>query len=86
MSHDHVAKFFHLCGELGVNVVAVPCFRLTKVGGELLKAFTQGFTFLMESSFCNEEVVLGDVVATVTLLLEKWVRRRTWPIHHNQVD
>ena len=71
MSHDHVAEFFHLCGELGVDVVAVPCFRLMKVGGELLNVFTQGFTFLMESSLRDEEVVLGDIVAIVTLLLEK---------------
>ena len=68
-------EFFHLCGEIGVDVVVAPCFRLTKVGGEFLKAITQGFTFLMESSFRDEEVDLGEVVGINTLLLEKRVRR-----------
>ena len=85
MSHDHIAELFHLCSELVINVVAVPCFRLTKVSGESVKAFTQGFTFLMESSLRNEEVALGDVVVIIALLLKKRVRRTTWPIHHNQV-
>ena len=46
-----------------------------KVGGELVKAFTQGLTFLMESSLRDEEVALGDVVGINTLLLEKRVHR-----------
>ena len=85
MSHDHVVELFHLCIELVVDVVAVPCFRLTNIGSELVEALTQGLILLMESFLRDEEVVLGDIVAIVTLLLEKWVRRRAWPIHHNQV-
>jgi hypothetical protein len=34
---------------------------------------------------CTEEVVLGDVVVRVLVLLnEEWVGRRTWPIHHSK--
>ena len=82
MAHDHVAKFLHLSGELGVQVVPLLCFRLTKVGGELLDAITQSFTFLMESSLRGEEVFLGDEVALVILSLEEGVCRRSWTIHH----
>ena len=76
--HDHVAELFHLCVEPFVD-------GLTKVGGELLQAFTQCDVFLMKCLLRDEEVVLGDEVGIITLLLEKWVRRQVWPIHHNQV-
>src|SRR5215216_601782 len=81
-THDHVAKFLHLSVELGVQVVPLSCFRLTKVGSELLEAITQSFTFLMDSSLHGEEVFFGDEVALVILILEERVCRRIWPIHH----
>ena len=41
--------------------------------------------FLMQSSLCTEEVVFGDVVVHVVVLLdEEWVGRITWPIHHSK--
>ena len=64
MSHDHVVELFHLCVEFVVDL-------LTKVRGELFQAFTQCDVFLMKRSLRDEEVVLGDIVAIVTLLLEK---------------
>ena len=78
MSNNHVAELFHLCVEFVVEV-------LTKVGGELFEALTQCDVFLMKRSLRDEEVVLGDISGIITLLLEKWVQRRAWPIHHNQV-
>ena len=67
-----------MCVEFVIDV-------LMKVGGELFEALTQCDVFLMKRSLRDEEVVLGDISGIITLLLEKWVRRRAWPIHHNQV-
>ena len=67
-----------MCVEFVVNV-------FTKVGGELLQAFTQCDVFLMKRSLRDEEVVLGDVVAFTILLLKEWVCLRRRHIHHVKV-
>ena len=56
---------------------------LSQVGGEVFNAVAQCLLFLMKSSLCAKEVVLGDVGVRIIILLdEEWVGRRSWPIHH----
>jgi hypothetical protein len=59
-----------------VEVVSCMLFGLSQVGGEWVNSEAQCFLFLMKSSLRTEEVVLGDVVVQVIILLdEEWVRR-----------
>ena len=67
--------------ELVVKVVSYSLLGESQVGGEIVDAVAHCLLFLMQSSLCTEEVVLGDVGGHVAVLLdEEWVGRRTWPI------
>ena len=71
--------------ELVVEVVSCSLLEVSQVGGEFVVAVAHCLLFLMQSSLCTEEVVLGDVGGHVAVLLdEEWVGRRTWPIHHSK--
>jgi hypothetical protein len=71
--------------ELVVEVVSCTLLEESQVGGEVVDAVAHCLLFLMQSSLCTEEVVLGDVGVLVLVLLgEEWVGRRTWPIHHSK--
>ena len=71
--------------ELVVEVVSCTLIREAPVGGDIVDAFTQCLSFLMQSSLCTVEVVLGDVgVRVIILLEEEWVSRRTCPVHHSK--
>ena len=68
-------------------VEVVPCTLLgeSQVGGEIVNAVAHYLLFLMQSSLCTEEVVLGDVVVRVLIFLnEEWILRSSWPIHHRK--
>ena len=68
--------------ELVVEVVSCTLVGMSQVGGVVVDAVAQCLLFLMQTSLCTEEVVFGDVVVRVLVLLdEEWVGRSTWPIH-----
>ena len=47
--------------ELVVEVVSCALLGESQVGGKVVDAVAQCLLFLMQSSLCAEEVVLGDV-------------------------
>ena len=71
--------------ELVVDVVSCTLVGESQVGGEMVDAVAHCLLFLMQSSLCTEEVVLGDIGSHVIVFLEEeWVGRSTWPIHHSK--
>ena len=73
--HSCVA-FLFLFIELVVEVVSCMLLEESQVDGEMVNAVAQCLFFLVQTLLCAEEVVLGDVVVRVLILLdEEWVGR-----------
>ena len=78
-----LALFSCFFTELVVEVVSCTFLREAQVSGEVVDVVAQCLLFLMQSSLCTEEVVLGDVgVRVLVLLNEELVGRSSWHIHH----
>ena len=64
--HSCLALLF-LFIELVVEVVSCTLLGLSQVSGKVVDAVAQCLLFLMQSSLCTEEVVLGNVVIRVLI-------------------